>query len=104
MCRRRRYVAGAGVDVGGGPGAHATYLQERDTPIGPRLAEVLSGVRGRTQDRIAELQALLRRIDDFEAGHAEELAGRSDFRDQDPRFARGALDSPSGGDCSLTLR
>jgi hypothetical protein len=40
--------------------------------------------RFRTQDRIAELQRLLKRIDDFEASHHAELEGVADFRTRDP--------------------
>ncbi len=64
----------------------ATYLRQREAPIGPRLAEMLAAVRGRTRDRIAELRRLLRCIDEFEALHAAELSGRADFRVNDPRF------------------
>jgi MerR family transcriptional regulator, copper efflux regulator len=69
----------------------AVYLARTDEPIGPRLAQILQGVRVRTQARIGELQALLSRIDEYEAGHAEGLSGRVDFRVHDPRFGqRGA--------------
>ena len=61
------------------------YLARTEDPIGPRLAAVLQAARGRARDRIMELQRLLERIDDFEAGHAAELSGRADFRAQDPR-------------------
>jgi DNA-binding transcriptional MerR regulator len=45
----------------------AEYLQHTDPPVGPRLAEALQAVRARTEERIAELQALLGCIDQFEA-------------------------------------
>ena len=64
------------------------YLRQTSEPSGPELAEVLQVVRGRTRDRIAELQRLLERIEAFETDHAAELAGRDDFRLQDPRFGR----------------
>ena len=64
----------------------ATYLGRTDEPIGPRLAQTLKAVRARTELRIAELQALLQRITNYEADHADELSGRADFRAQDPRF------------------
>jgi DNA-binding transcriptional MerR regulator len=73
------------------------YLRQTSEPSGPRLAEVLQVVRGRTQDRIAELQRRLERIAAFEADHAAALAGSDDFRLQDPRFGRSGLDSPPGG-------
>jgi len=75
----------------------ARYLQRTDEPIGPRLAAVLRAVRARTQDQIAELQRRLQRIDDYQAQHEAELAGRADFRAQDPRSGRVGLDSPPGG-------
>jgi MerR family transcriptional regulator, copper efflux regulator len=64
------------------------YLGQTDEPIGPRLAQTLRTVRARTQVRMAELQALLSRIDEYEAAHVAELSGRADFRDHDPRFRR----------------
>jgi MerR family copper efflux transcriptional regulator len=63
------------------------YLAQPDQPIGPHLAERLRGVRARLDARIAELEALRRRVDDFEARHQAELrchAG-ADFRAGDPR-------------------
>jgi DNA-binding transcriptional MerR regulator len=63
----------------------AEYLQHTETAVGPRLAEVLQAVRARTEERMAELQALLGRIDQFEAEAAEALAGRSDLGAGDPR-------------------
>jgi MerR family transcriptional regulator, copper efflux regulator len=62
------------------------YLQRPGEPVGPRLAEVLSAVRVRTQKRIAELDALLQRLDDYQSQFADELAGRADFRTLDPHF------------------
>jgi len=64
----------------------AGYLQRSDEPIGPRLAEVLRAVRARTEDRIAKLREVLRRIDDYESQFADQLAGRDDFRGMDPHF------------------
>lgn len=64
----------------------ASYLQRSDEPIGPRLAEVLRTVRSRTENRIAELRELLRCIDDYQSQFADQLAGRADFRAQDPHF------------------
>jgi MerR family copper efflux transcriptional regulator len=68
----------------------ASYLQRSGEPIGPRLAEVLDAVRGRTENRIAELREVLRRIDDYRSQFADQLAGRADFRASDPHF--GAAD------------
>lgn len=73
------------------------YLRQPGEPIGPRLAAVLPVVRGRTRDRIAELQRRLERLDAFEAEHAAELAGVDDFRATDPHFGGTGLDSPPGG-------
>ena len=66
----------------------AIYLGRSDEPIGPRLAQILKAVRARSELRIAELQALLQQITDYEADHADELSGRADFRAQDPRFGQ----------------
>jgi MerR family transcriptional regulator, copper efflux regulator len=65
----------------------ARYLGRTNEPIGPRLAQVLQAVRVRSQARIAELEALLRRIADFEASHQDELSGRADYRAGDPHFS-----------------
>jgi DNA-binding transcriptional MerR regulator len=75
----------------------AIYLTQPGDPIGRRIAVLLAAVRARTAGRIAELEQLLGRIDAFEAEHVAELAGRADFRAQDPRFAYKGLDSPPGG-------
>jgi MerR family copper efflux transcriptional regulator len=65
----------------------SSYLgASADEPLGRRLAGVLDEVRGRTENRIAELQALLDRIDEFEASNDRELADRADFRARDPHF------------------
>lgn len=61
------------------------YLQPSDEPIGPRVSKVLREAHDRTEARIADLHALLQRIEAFEASHAAELAGRVDFHLQDPR-------------------
>jgi MerR family copper efflux transcriptional regulator len=74
-----------------------SYLGPTGENIGPRLAGMLGEVRARTQGRITELHQLLQRIDDFETGRAAELAGRADFRAQDPHFGQAQLDSPPGG-------
>lgn len=64
------------------------YLNRPDQPIGPQLAERLHRVRARLEARIAELQQVRERIDDFEASHQAELAcqGGADFRADDPKF------------------
>ncbi len=64
------------------------YLGRPDQPIGPHLAERLGTVRARVDRRVAELQALRCRIDEFESGHRAELAGHgdADFRTEDPRL------------------
>jgi DNA-binding transcriptional MerR regulator len=64
----------------------ASYLRRSDEAIGPRLADVLRAVRARTESRIAELRELLTRIDHYEAEFADQLAGRADFRAEDPHF------------------
>ena len=64
------------------------YLGKPDLPIGPQLAERLRTARARLDDRIAALQEVRRRMDDFEACYGEELTDRtrSGFRAADPRF------------------
>jgi MerR family copper efflux transcriptional regulator len=66
----------------------AVYLGRPDETIGPRLAQTLQAVRARTKVRIAELQALLSRIGEYEVEHADELSGRADVRAHDPRFGQ----------------
>ena len=68
----------------------AVYLGAPDQPIGPRLAEQLQAVRARVETRMAELDRLRRRIDEFEEQHRSELSGNSvsDFRQGDPRSGR----------------
>ena len=75
----------------------SNYLAHPGGPVGQRLAGVLKVVRARTERRIAELQELLGRLDEFEVAAAAELAGQVDFRTQDPRFQRDRLDSAPGG-------
>jgi hypothetical protein len=65
-----------------------------EPPIGPRLAQLLSVVRARTNARIAEFESRLERIAGFEADYADELAGRADFRAQDPWLSSSDLDRP----------
>jgi MerR family transcriptional regulator, copper efflux regulator len=45
--------------------------------LGPRLAERLHAARARLDDRIAELQRVRRRIDEFESTHRDTLSGRT---------------------------
>lgn len=68
----------------------SVYLRDAGEPIGPRLAGVLRVARTRAEARIAEMQRLLQRLDEFEATYAAELGGQAgvDFRDQDPHFRR----------------
>jgi DNA-binding transcriptional MerR regulator len=89
-------LRGLGLTLAEIQGLAVNYLARTDEPIGPRLAEVLKAVRARTEDRIAELRALLRRISDYEADHGDELAGRADFRTGDPHCVVAGLDSPPG--------
>lgn len=72
------------------------YLHS-DAPLGPRVAAVLEAARKRTRERIDTLQDRLDRLDRFEKEHVEELAGRVDFRADDPCLGGGGLDSPTGG-------
>lgn len=61
------------------------YLARADEPIGPQLGQVLRAARVRAERKIDELHELVERIADYEADHADELAGRADFRVDDPR-------------------
>jgi MerR family transcriptional regulator, copper efflux regulator len=67
----------------------AVYLAQPDRPIGPYLVERLRVVRARLDERIGELRALRRRIDDFEVTHQAELGGlgrgRGELFADDPR-------------------
>jgi DNA-binding transcriptional MerR regulator len=67
----------------------AVYLAQPDRPLGPHLAERLRAVRARLDERVGELQALRRRIDDFEATHQAQLGGQGhgcdDIFADDPR-------------------
>ena len=62
-----------------------SYLQGSGEPIGPRFAAALTAARGRITGRISDLEATLRRIDEFETANQDALAGRSDFELADPR-------------------
>ena len=71
-------------------GLAGMYLRPGDEPIGPRMATVLRAVRTRIEERIADQQAILQRIAEFEAGNEAELTGRADFRSKDPHSQKGA--------------
>lgn len=75
----------------------SNYLAHPGEPAGQPLAGVLNVVRTRTERRIAELQELLGRLDEFEVAAAAELAGQADFRTLDPHFQHDRLDSAPGG-------
>jgi MerR family transcriptional regulator, copper efflux regulator len=66
----------------------AAYNGEDNCPFGPRLAELLRASRARVDARIAGLEQMRRRIDDFETAHPAELAGHTpDVRwTDDPRM------------------
>jgi MerR family copper efflux transcriptional regulator len=80
------------------------YVDDPGEPIGPRLAERLEEARSRIDDRIAELTALRKRIDDFETRHGAELSGRggADFRATDPTAS--PPDSAPGGTAYVQRR
>jgi MerR family transcriptional regulator, copper efflux regulator len=65
------------------------YLAHTGDPPGPALAAALAAARSRLHERIGELQATLRRIDEFEAANRDALAGRSAFQPPDPRSRKG---------------
>jgi MerR family transcriptional regulator, copper efflux regulator len=70
-------------------GLAGEYLARPGEPVGLRLAALLRAARARAVARIAELQELIARIDDFSATRADELAGRAEFRTDDPRASSG---------------
>lgn len=63
------------------------YRAQPERPVGPHLAERLRAARARLDGRIGELQALRRRIDDYEATHQAQLNGHggADVFADDPR-------------------
>ena len=65
------------------------YLSRPDEPIGPRLAALLDGAERRIDDRIAELEGVRERIQQYRAQHATALVGRhnADLFGTDPRRA-----------------
>lgn len=65
--------------------AEIRRLDEAAGPIGPQLARLLSTAKARAAARVADLQALLARIEAFEAAHRAELAGEAAFDTGDPR-------------------
>lgn len=62
-------------------GAHLCTTES----VGPRLAERLRVARARLDQRIAELQRMRERIDEYEAAHRDELQGRERLWSDDPR-------------------
>ena len=74
-----------------------TYLRPGDEPVGPRMASVLRAVRTRIEERIADQQATLQRIAEFEAGNQAELNGRADCCWAVPRMRRWMLVGGAGG-------
>jgi len=54
------------------------YLEHPDEPIGPYLGEKLNNVEARVQARIADLEALHRRIGEFRAHSSAEPATPTD--------------------------
>ena len=73
----------------------ALYLERPGKPIGPHLSEKLEAALGRIEVRIADLQALRQRIQDFQSAHAAELAGETelDLVASDPRHPVSKLPS-----------
>jgi MerR family copper efflux transcriptional regulator len=67
----------------------AIYLRRPDEPVGPKLARQLEEVRRRVDAKLHDLNELRRRLDGFQRGFAEALAGRADIGSQDPRRRTG---------------
>ncbi len=81
-----------------------SYRARPGSNIGPDLAAPLQAVRERTHVRIEELQYVLRPLEAFETENRDELHGEADVGGL-IRGSPGALDPPSGGNCSsLALR
>ncbi|WP_251015385.1 MerR family transcriptional regulator [Streptomyces sp. ISL-99] len=54
------------------------YLDDTGPPTGPRMTELLHRSRERLEQRIAEQQRTLRRIEEFEAEHRADLGCEGD--------------------------
>ena len=63
------------------------HLNRPDEPIGPRLAMLLTRVEQRIEERIAELEGIRARIDEYRRENAAALAGEAgaDIGADDPR-------------------
>jgi MerR family transcriptional regulator, copper efflux regulator len=70
----------------------SAYLSRPEEPVGPHLAALLDRAERRIDERIAELEAVRRRIRDYRSEHAPALAGRTDadLFGHDPRRAHAA--------------
>ena len=68
------------------------YLSRPEELVGPRVAALLDRAERRIDDRIAELEAVRRRIRVFRSEHAAALdgVGVADLFGRDPRRARAA--------------
>lgn len=60
-------------------------LNDRNTPIGPRMARLLGDSRARLLARAADIEQTLRRIDQFENDHRGDLARTCAYWVGDPR-------------------
>jgi MerR family copper efflux transcriptional regulator len=68
------------------------YLSRPDEPIGADLARLLDDAGRRIDERMAELEAVRRRIREYRVQHSAALAGAPDaeLMPQDPRRVRAA--------------
>jgi len=66
------------------------YGERTDQPVGPHLAKHLSKARERLAARIAELERMRERIEQFQARHQAELDGQAcvGWLDNNPRRRR----------------
>ncbi len=66
------------------------YLNRPDEPLGPHLGVALQRALRRIEERVAELEVIRRRIEDYRSRHAAALTGTggSEFRVGDPRRPR----------------
>lgn len=65
--------------------AEIRALDDAGSALGPQLGRLLATAKARTEERIADLQQLLARIESFEDEHRAELAGQVPFDTGDPR-------------------
>jgi MerR family transcriptional regulator, copper efflux regulator len=68
----------------------AVHLEQPEEPLGPHLCELVEQAEQRIEQRLAELQAVKRRIAEFKEEHRDVLAGEREpeLAHADPRRQR----------------